>query len=367
MIREIKLSCLITNYNQKEWIIDAVESVLHQNIQYNYEILIGDDGSNDGSLELLQQRYERIPQVRILIQDRKEGCKEFPNWRHSRLIFRLIDEARGEYVSILDGDDYFCDTNHFQHKIDLLERSENKRCVACYGNMYREIEGRLEFYTKVPYTEGQYQWSEQRPYIHLATAVIRKRFLEDVPRNIYYEEFADGQVTLWLARKGIFYFEPTPCFVYRILSNSIWNGASKELNMLRGVIVSDLNYQAYGEREMYIHCKNPILALYKKKNIAGDIDYEMWNAFTEKYHAKVAHMLLNRESLKLNERVWLYVFCFRLRAPWEILYKKLLGYGIGIVQICNPKNSMEQKQMLMSNWWARIRRQGGRGEQGTPN
>lgn len=352
----IKLSCLITNYNQIEWIEEAVESILNQNMEFTYEILIGDDGSNDGSLELLEEKYGNKEQIRIIVQDRVEGIKEFPNWRHSRLIFRLIDEARGEYLSILDGDDYFCDVNHFQHKIDILDMDVNKDCVACYGNMYRRTNDKMELYTGVPYTKGKYQWQKDMAYTHLATAVIRKWALKDVPRDIFYEQFVDWEVTTWLAHKGLFYYDPAPCFVYRILSNSIFHGHSTDILALRQVIICDSNYQAYGGKRInsYMPRRNNVIRLYDKKSLPEDIDYEMWNAFTVKYHAKVAHMLLNKDKLKPGEKIWLFIFIFRLRTPWKILLNRLLGYSIGIRLLCSPKTSMEQKKTLMKNWWARV-------------
>lgn len=352
---KVKLSCLITNYNQIDWIEEAVESILRQNIDYDYEILIGDDGSNDGSLELLRQKYEHFSHIHVFVQDRDLNAKEFSDWRHSRLIFRLLDEAKGEYVSILDGDDYYCDMNHFRRKIKLLDREENEECVACYGNMYRLSDGKMELYTCVPYEEGKYQWKKEMIYVHLATAVIRKKALEDVPRNIFYEQFVDWEITTWLAHKGLFYYDPRPCFVYRILSNSIYHGASSYLNALRMVIVCDSNYQAYGGRRInsYKPRRNTVLTLYNSKTLAEDIDYEMWNAFTVKYHAKVANMLLNRSKLKWPQKMWLCIFCFRLRAPWKTIYKRLLGYGIGICQICNPKITIEQKRILLKGWWIR--------------
>ena len=354
---EIKLSCLITNYNQMEWIEEAVESILNQNIDFAYEILIGDDGSNDGSLELLKRNYVEKEQIRILVQDRTEGIKEFSNWRHSRLIFRLIDEARGEYLSILDGDDYFCDRNHFQHKIEFLDRDENRDCIAYYGNMYKLTEGRLELYTCVPYVKGKYQWLKDMIYIHLAAGVFRKEAMDHVPRNIYYEEFADWLITTWLAHQGLIYYDPEPCFVYRVLPDSIWHKATTELNALRQVIVCDLNYQAYGGKRIaaYKPRSNCVVIVYEKRNLPNDIDYEMWNGFTIKYHAKVAHMLLNRKSLKSSEKLWLFFFYLRLKKPLKKLGHTLLGYCIGIGQLCNPKIPMAQKRALIGNWMRRIR------------
>ena len=352
----IKLSCLITNYNQISWIGKAVDSILEQDIRYPYEILIGDDGSSDGSLEFLREKYKDKDQVRILVQDRDASVKEFPNWRHSRLIFRLLDEARGEYVSILDGDDYYCDKNHFQHKIELLDRKENSDCSACYGNMYKLIDGKLELYPYIPYTEGKYQWQKDKIYTHLATAVIRRKALEDVPREIFYEQFVDWEVTTWLTYKGLFYYDPKPCFVYRVLENSIFHGHSVDLLSLRQVLICDSNYQAYGGKRItfFRPRKRNVFTLYDRKGLAEDIDYEMWNAFAEKYHATIALMLLNKENLKVSEKLWLWFFVLRLRELWKIVMNRLKGYCIGISQICSPKTSMTQKRKLLRDWWMRI-------------
>lgn len=351
---EIKLSCLVTNYNQIEWIEEAIESILNQNMDFAYEILIGDDGSNDGSLELLKNKYGQMKQIRLLVQDRDCHVKEFPNWRHSRLIFRLIDEARGEYVSILDGDDYFCDVNHFRHKIELLDK--NKDCVACYGNMYKLIDGKLQLYTSVPYSEGKYQWQKDMVYTHLATSVIHKEALEDVPRDIFYEQFVDWEVTLWLTYKGLFYYDPSPCFVYRVLPNSIFHGHSLDILALRQVLICDANYQAYGGKRInaFKPRRNNVLRLYDKKSLPEDIDYEMWNAFAVKYHAKVARMLLNRDKLTIGEKIWLMIFVWRLKAPWKILLNKFWGYCIGVRLLCSPKTGKDQKKKLMRDWWARV-------------
>lgn len=181
--------------------------------------------------------------------------------------------------------------------------------------------------------------------------------LENVPRNIYYEEFADWQITTWVAHQGLFYYDPKPCFVYRILPKSIWHKASPELNALRLVIVCDLNYQAYGGKLIHAYKarRNNVITLYNKKTLSEDIDYQMWNPFTEKYHAKIAHMLLNRDQLKQTEKVWLFIFYLRLKAPWRAVGHSLAGYCIGIGQICNPKVSMAQKRLLISKWLGRIR------------
>jgi len=129
-----KLSVCITCYNQIEYIVRAVESVRNQKMNFPYEILIGDDGSNDGSYQLIIEKYGDIDNIRIFQQDRDENTHEFPNFRHARLIIKLLKEVRGEYFIVLDGDDYYCDLNSFQRKVNILTQPENQDCVLCMSN-----------------------------------------------------------------------------------------------------------------------------------------------------------------------------------------------------------------------------------------
>ena len=64
-----KLSVLVTCYNQIKYIEQAIESVLSQKVNFAYEIIVGDDGSSDGSYELLQQRYGKNSNIKFF-QDR---------------------------------------------------------------------------------------------------------------------------------------------------------------------------------------------------------------------------------------------------------------------------------------------------------
>ena len=55
----MKLSIIIVSYNEKEYISEAIESCMSQEGKFDYEIIIGDDGSNDGSLEIIERYQEQ--------------------------------------------------------------------------------------------------------------------------------------------------------------------------------------------------------------------------------------------------------------------------------------------------------------------
>lgn len=96
--------------------------------------MIGDDGSDDGSWELICEKYDHEEHIRLFRQKREQGIYEYSTLRHARLIVRLMKEVRGEFFSIMDGDDYYCDKTCFQRKINILEKGENQDCILCVSN-----------------------------------------------------------------------------------------------------------------------------------------------------------------------------------------------------------------------------------------
>ena len=68
-----KVSVIIVSYNEKDYLPEAINSCLMQAYD-DYEIIIGDDGSSDGSIELIEKYAAEYPnKIRFFIQDRKIG------------------------------------------------------------------------------------------------------------------------------------------------------------------------------------------------------------------------------------------------------------------------------------------------------
>ena len=72
----MKISFLVTYYQQKQYIAQSMEALLALKKPEEWEILIGDDGSSDGSIELAQSYVDRDPEhIRLYIMDRDPGKK----------------------------------------------------------------------------------------------------------------------------------------------------------------------------------------------------------------------------------------------------------------------------------------------------
>lgn len=92
-----EVSVVLPSYNHRAYIVQAIESVLSQTLR-SWELIVVDDGSSDGSPELLQARYGAHPQIRLVFQD-NQGAHQAIN--------RGMALARGRYISILNSDDVY--------------------------------------------------------------------------------------------------------------------------------------------------------------------------------------------------------------------------------------------------------------------
>ena len=129
MINECVVSVICSTFNQKEYIVRAVESILNQKTDFEYEILIHDDASNDGTYEIVQRFAENYSQIRIIIREQKN--------LYSQGISFLGDiirkEARGRYIAICEGDDFWIDDHKLQLQYEALESHPECDMCACWG------------------------------------------------------------------------------------------------------------------------------------------------------------------------------------------------------------------------------------------
>ena len=123
-MRQKKVSGVITSYNQKNFLVEAIESVLQQTYPV-HEIIVADDGSSDGSVGVIQEYVRKYPdQVRAVLNPKNQGI---PRNRNSGL-----NLVCGDYVFVLDGDDRFLPEN-IERLLSVLDKDQSLRCV--YGNV----------------------------------------------------------------------------------------------------------------------------------------------------------------------------------------------------------------------------------------
>jgi glycosyltransferase involved in cell wall biosynthesis len=112
-INQPKVSVCIVTYNQVEFIGQCLQSVLNQDTNFDFEILVGDDGSLDGTADIVKEFAELYPE-KIFPVFHKENIGAQKNY------YSVHNIAKGKYIAHIDGDD-FCLPGKLQTQADILD------------------------------------------------------------------------------------------------------------------------------------------------------------------------------------------------------------------------------------------------------
>ena len=113
MINNPKVSVCITTYFHEKYIAQALDSVLKQAVSFEYEICVSDDASEDNTQAILLQYEKKYPNIRLNFNSENIGL--------TRNFDKVYSMARGKYVVVLSGDDYYIDDCKLQKQFDFLE------------------------------------------------------------------------------------------------------------------------------------------------------------------------------------------------------------------------------------------------------
>lgn len=120
----IMVSVLVITYNQQKYISMALDSVLSQSVDFEYEILIGDDHSTDGTAEVIKRYHKMYPdRIRVFTQTENKGA--------SFNLYTLLSNAKGRYIAELEGDDRWSDPDKLRLQTEFLEK--NSEYSGCCG------------------------------------------------------------------------------------------------------------------------------------------------------------------------------------------------------------------------------------------
>lgn len=118
------VSIAIITYNQKEFLRECIESCLEQDYK-NIEIIVADDGSNDGTQDMLNEYEEKYPGKFVLrLSKENQGITKNSNLAHFA--------CSGKYIAWMGGDDLML-PGKISTQVDFMEK--NKKCAVCYHDL----------------------------------------------------------------------------------------------------------------------------------------------------------------------------------------------------------------------------------------
>ena len=190
-----RFSVIIGNYNCKKFLKLAIHSVLTQTYK-NFELIIVDDGSNDGSQNLIKNLSLKDKRIRYFLRKTNSGKDAVPkNFG--------VKKARGEYICILDSDDIW-DKNKLEIQNSYLKKDTIMVCSSCeyidesnerYAGFFMHYF--RKFLQKKFFKSGFVSFHMYNPVIFSST-VIKKKILKKYMFNENLDFVGIIDLELWL-------------------------------------------------------------------------------------------------------------------------------------------------------------------------
>lgn len=233
------VSVNMITYNHEPYIRQAIEGVMMQKTDFEFELIIGEDASTDKTREICFEYQKKYPEkIRVLWWH--ENLRKVKHPAGGNLV-RNAAHCRGEFIAICEGDDYWTDPLKLQKQVDLFRRDDRLSIVYTDFQTLCASDGRLSdaillssgFFAKMDSFENKNYLTEQFPgvkeplgFFATASIMYRKDKLESYEK---YDVLAplrlslgDYQLRTRAALCGKVGFVKDPCAVYRLGSGVLW-------------------------------------------------------------------------------------------------------------------------------------------------
>ncbi len=232
------VSVLVTPYNQQAYIRQTLDSILMQKCNFDFEVVIGEDCSTDGTREICQEYALKHPnQIVLCLNEHNKGLID--NY------FDIFLKARGLYLTDCGGDDYWLSESKLQEQVDILETHANVSMVSGNWQLFEQKSGifikpaswiNQDWFQPEQFGKkavANYLNSKDIPRMVLAASCFRGDWAREVyqqhpelfrSKNVVCE---DLPLTLGLLMKGPFYISKNNWLVYRVLEKSLSHSKSQ--------------------------------------------------------------------------------------------------------------------------------------------
>lgn len=218
-VRTMKVSVAVISYKHEDFIAQALESILSQQVDFQFEIVVGEDCSPDNTRKIIDEYQRKYPGIiRTEFPEKNGGAR--------KNFMRTINACRGEYIALLDGDDYWTSPHKLQRQVDFLEN--NQDCTIC-SHAFRWLTpdgeskevfppGRKEKYT---YEDLLSRYT----FIHSGSSMFRRSGFKGFPEWFKDETLIIGDWPFYvmMAENGKIGYLDDVMVCYRIHEGGVWS------------------------------------------------------------------------------------------------------------------------------------------------
>lgn len=221
------LSICLISYNQEEFILEALKGVAMQEVDFEYELLIADDRSTDQTPALIREYISTgaIRHVRFLDRPANLGMQR--NWHDA------LTQARGKYVALLEGDDYWTDRHKLSKQVGFLEA--HPQYAGCFHNTEERHEDPTiasTLYCQFPNAmDVGIEILARNNVMPTCSLVFRILAPLPMPEWFFTLKMVDWPFSIMNSQFGPYYYLPKVMGVHRLHSGSAWSLQSKKDNL----------------------------------------------------------------------------------------------------------------------------------------
>lgn len=241
---------MLTSYNLVDYIDTSIASVVNQEMPCDWELLIGDDGSNDGTVDKIKIWIEKYPDNIKLFQIPRDLSTSKVGSRAAYNRALLLENATGDYLNYLDGDDCWLGTERLKTQIEKLQNPEFEKCSCCGHNIEAYVIPENRRYAMMPPVDREtvvisgFRY-EGQCYIHTNTIVFRKCCKEKLLNPLYRNFLNDRFITFLILQYGPMLYLPKVWARYNMTGNGLWTGNNPVYGYFRNLQMLDLKlYEA---------------------------------------------------------------------------------------------------------------------------
>ena len=242
------VSVCVFAYNHEKYLAEALDSVLIQKVDFEYEVIIGEDYSTDSTLQIAQDYQARYPnQIKVVQSGHKEKLVINGHATARYNFLNVLSLSKGKYIALLDGDDYWIDPYKLQKQIDFLNQHEEYSFT--FHNVYLDnTESGATGVVRHTYHPSDFSERDRfedllliNNIVPTSSVVLRNNIPKVFPAAFYKVPVGDWPFHIFNLNFGLVKYMEDVMGVYRIGSGT-WNKKSLEDKFL--TVIKTYNYLA---------------------------------------------------------------------------------------------------------------------------
>ncbi|WP_029905966.1 glycosyltransferase [Prevotella sp. 10(H)] len=267
----MKINVILITYNHAAYIRQTLESILMQKTVNDVEIIVADDCSTDNTMSIIKE-YEDNSPFTFTYLPKAHNTGYIKNYQQA------FAACTGEYVAIMEGDDYWLEPNHLQNHIDHLE--SHSECSMSYNRHIRLFadQNRQEIFDWTADKDYELVTTEQlatgNRIGNLSCCVFRGKYINTLDAKLFDMEIADWMLGMYMGQFGPLMYLKEVTTAYRIHDSGQWSGMSEGEQSIRVIeLINEYDkYFDYKYTEAFTKHKQRLeILLYGDKSIKGRI------------------------------------------------------------------------------------------------